>query len=78
MTEFGMITTGESQIEQATSNMISSIKSKLNKKVVEDYLKAGNILFNENDVDDILYKEIVNNFNLQKNLNEVIEKKVFL
>ena len=54
------------------------MKSKLNKKVVEDYLKAGNILFNENDVDDILYKEIVNNFNLQKNLNEVIEKKVFL
>lgn len=76
--KFGILTRNKTQIVQATSNLISILKTKLNVTEFKNYLASGKIVFNENDVDDIIYKNIIINLQLQHNINEIIEQKAFL
>ena len=76
--KFGILTRDKTQIVQATSNLISILKTKLNITEFKNYLASGKIIFNENDVDDIIYKNIIINLQLQHNINEIIEQKAFL
>lgn len=68
----------ENQFVYIGSNIISLLRSRINKKDMIEILNTKLISFNKIDVDDFIYNKIIKSLNLTHENNEIILEKQFI